>query len=168
MTTAENVSEGAQKLSPWLWYACVLVGCSTCSLGGFFYGALHDPVSDGGRGGAIASALAFASLFVRSDYSQRSFRFYAVEVPKLLERFQAAREELIGQTVTASPESNALQEERQTVNGILAILNAQARDQRNQNICVAAAGAVSTLSWGFGDKAACFLCNHWYHFTCRC
>jgi hypothetical protein len=67
---------------------------------------------------------------------------------------------LKGEVSPVSTEPPSLQELRDSVNGIFAMIRAIGADQFKQNIYVALASAVGTFSWGFGDKFAKCIQHH--------
>ena len=60
-------------MSQRLRYGLVVLASILLSVGGILIGAFVTQPADGGRGGAIAVALAFFVLFVRRDYGARVY-----------------------------------------------------------------------------------------------
>jgi len=146
---------------PFFWYVCVLVAASAVSVLGFLYGALHDPSSDGGRGGCIAAMIAFFALFVRSHRVFQAFKNFAILLPEAYRKADTIIREFEGANLSEPAVTQPPEEQQAAVLGIIAMMQQQSRDQLGQNLCVFAAGGVGTISWGFGDVAACLIKKYW-------
>jgi hypothetical protein len=105
-----------------------------------------DP-TDGGRGGAIATAAALYNLFLNKGYGRRLFEARTKIIPELIQSF-----ERMGK-ITPAPQ---LQEEvAKTLRVDLSDLFArEAHQQDRQNKFLAWATAIGTIVWGFGDIVA--------------
>ena len=138
---------------PVVWYRLILASSIVLSVGGFWYGANNDPTSDGGRGGALAVALAFFSLFTRTKLALKVFKTISVENPAMYREMNEIVTKMEGKGPT--PESHPMDQDlRDEVEGILGMIDMKDKEQRVQNGYIAAASIVGTLSWGFGDKLA--------------
>jgi hypothetical protein len=152
--------------NPWVWYGTVITISCVLSIGGFLFGALHDPSSDGGRGGALAVVFAFFGLFVKSDFALRKFQVYATHLPKIHRDIEAALDRLRGKNPPAVNPPSPAEEALHQINGIAASMDEISRTQFKQNLCVALAGSIGTLSWGFGDIAARYIKEHYLPSIC--
>ena len=133
-------------------YGLVVSVSIVLSAGGILLAAHGDP-SDGGRGGALAVALAFFVLFIRRNYGARVYEALTVELPSL--KGQIAKLRAGGDPSAANSEGvDAL---KRQVTAIVARLETEAKGQRGQNIVLAAASIIGTLAWGFGDVIAKWL-----------
>jgi hypothetical protein len=102
-----------------------------------------DP-TDGGRGGAIATAAALYNLFLNKGYGRRLFEARTKVIPELIQRF-----ERLGK-INPTPESQ--KEIAETLGADLSNMFArEARQQDRQNKFLAWATAIGTVVWGFGD-----------------
>jgi hypothetical protein len=141
----EPISSRKRKIAPSFWFGFVLLASIVLSIGGFFYGAAHDPTTDGGRGGALAVMIAFSALFVRSDFALQSYRATAEVLPEIQRHIHDTLNKLKGEVSPVSTEPPSLQELSDSVNGIFAMIRAIGADQFKQNIYVALASAVGTF-----------------------
>jgi hypothetical protein len=132
-------------------YLVVLAVAIALSVGGIAY-AVHGSKNkdDGGRGGALAVAVAFIVLFVSRSQGARVYTILAEEGPELLNRIEAQ--------AGATPDPAAKQADgspaETKVDALLAKLRTDANEQRIQNIYLALTSVIGTLAWGFGDLIA--------------
>jgi hypothetical protein len=102
-----------------------------------------DP-TDGGRGGAIATAAALYYLFLNKSYGRRLFEARTKIIPELIQSF-----ERMGK-ITPSPESQ--KEIAETLSADLSNMFAREAGQQDlQNKFLAWATAIGTVVWGWGD-----------------
>jgi hypothetical protein len=134
-------------------YGAVIIGAVLLSLGGIAIGAWVTKPADGGRGGAIAVALAFLILFVRRDYGGRVYNAILKDFPDLKEQIASLRE---GKAPAPVVEGDAVKLNRRLI-AIVSSLNTEADGQKRQNRALAWASCVGTVAWGFGDIAAAWL-----------
>jgi len=132
-------------------YLAVLALAIALSAGGIAY-AVHGSKNkdDGGRGGALAVAVAFIVLFVGRSQGTKVYTILAEEGPQLLNSIEAQ--------AGATPDPTADQADSSPVetrvNALLAKLRTDANEQRIQNIYLALTSVIGTLAWGFGDLIA--------------
>jgi hypothetical protein len=117
-------------------YISVAILSAALSVGGVIWAAHIRCPADGGRGGAVATALAFVVLFLRPDYGLWLFEQRREKTkPNLPEA------ERVGKELTLLVES----------------LEINSKGQKNQNIALAVASGIGTIFWGFGDVFAKWL-----------
>jgi hypothetical protein len=126
-------------------YSAILIVAIALSAAGVGYAICTKNKDDGGRGGALAVALAFAVLFVSRGYGTRVYEILTVEGPEILKRLEESP------AAVAEPEKTAAEIK---INALLAKERADADDQRIQNIFLACTSVIGTLAWGFGDLVA--------------
>jgi hypothetical protein len=140
----------SQKTRYWLVVAVAVL----LSAGGIGIAAVASSPADGGRGGAVAVAFSFFMLFVRRDYGARLLRAIIDDIPKLREHINALR----GGKEPGPPFADGLDELKRNVEAIIVRLDNEASGQRNQNLALAVASIIGTITWGFGDWGA-----QWIH-----
>jgi len=131
----------------------VVAGAAVLSLGGIAVGAWITKPSDGGRGGAIAVALAFLILFIRRDYGARLYQAIVTDIPGIKDQITNLRQ---GREVVPTAATDAATLHRQFV-AIVSRLDTEADGQNRQNGALAWASCIGTIAWGFGDIVACWL-----------
>jgi hypothetical protein len=135
-------------------YLAILILAIALSAGGIAY-AVHCSKNqdDGGRGGALAVALAFVVLFVSRGQGAKVYDILADEGPELLKKIEALQvtRPALGETA-GKVANNPTAETR--VNALVAKLRTDSNDQRKQNIYLAFTSVIGTLAWGFGDLIA--------------
>jgi hypothetical protein len=139
-------------------YGSVLVASLTSSAIGICYAAHHN-YQDGGRGGAVAVAIAFAALFVRHDFGQKAYDTVAIEVPKVKQELAAFLESMYPSAAPAA-HSQAIENLTARIDGLVEQVRINSSGQSRQNGWLAAASIVGTLAWGFGDWIAHTLQAH--------
>ena len=102
------------------------------SLAGIVYAVCWGSPGDGGRGGAMAVALAFAALFTSA--------------PSLQELLEAPKED-------GTPGFDEL-ESQDKIKRLRSAVALVADTQREQNIYLVITSVVGTLVWAFGDVVA--------------
>jgi hypothetical protein len=117
-------------------YIIVALLSAALSVGGVFWAAHIRCPADGGRGGALATALAFIVLFLRPDYGMWIFKHRKEKIPADLSETERLRMELAE---------------------LIKSLDINSNGQRNQNIALAVASGIGTIFWGFGDLFAKWL-----------
>lgn len=135
-------------------YRLVVLVSIVLSVGGIVIAACLTEPSDGGRGGAIAVAVAFFVLFVRRPYGARVYQALTKDLPKLREEIKNLRE---GKDRASTSVPDKLDDLKRQVTSIVSRLDVEADGQRNQNIALAWASCIGTLAWGFGDMIAKWL-----------
>lgn len=134
-------------------YRIVVLGAIVLSLGGILIGAFVTEPADGGRGGAVAVALAFLVLFVRRGYGARVYEAIAKDLPAMREEVRKLRQ---GTAPTAANAEDLAQVKRQ-VTAIVSRIDTEADGQKIQNRALAWASCIGTIAWGFGDMLAKWL-----------
>ncbi len=137
-------------------YTLVVVVSTLLSAGGIAIAVYRGDPSSGGRGGAIAVAVAFFVLFIRRDYGARVYAAITKDIPKLRAQIASLSK---GSEPAAANRDGVLETERQ-ITGIVARLATEAKGQKAQNIALALASIIGTLSWGFGDLVAQYLIGY--------
>lgn len=131
-------------------YILVFAICLGFSFGGVVLSAFRNQYADGGRGGAIAVALAFATIFMGRGYG-------SVPIEALLRRLSRRARTLPGQEGLKGTDAR-LEELNSDVQAIARSLRASQsisiRNTTEQNAYLAASSVIGTLVWGFGDWAA--------------
>jgi hypothetical protein len=132
----------------------VLLAVAICA--GWWSGAvlLGRPV-DAGRGGALAVALAFLTLFMHRSQGDRIFTILADEGPRLLASLDPDGED---------KEKSAAAQLEKVERGLADLFGAikatrryESRQASRINVHLSAASVVGTLVWGFGDVVAYWL-----------
>jgi hypothetical protein len=133
------------------------------SIGGIFFGAFYTANhADGGRGGAVGTAIALAFMFITRDYGVRFYAAVTKGLPDLEARIKRITDEKKEQQ--AAPKHDAtLPELQQQVDALVGAIGIDAKGQKTQNYFLALATFVGTMTWGFGDLAAQFLIQHPRH-----
>jgi hypothetical protein len=125
---------------PQIWrYRLLVLVSSVVSLAGVLLAVYWKSPPDGGRGGAVATAISFLALYLRPDYG-------------LL--FYQARKASATSKLPADEQFHA------KVNAMEAALAMNSEGQTSQNRALAAAAVIGTLFWGFGDTFAAQIL-HW-------
>ncbi|GAB4142580.1 MAG: hypothetical protein Tsb0016_11050 [Sphingomonadales bacterium] len=143
--------------------------CLAVSIGGVHLASVNGAPSSGGRGGAVAVALAFGALFLTRSYGHRLQRLLTETLPDL----KAIAAEVMPSETLSRPEiQNAeireltervslLENKVKTLESFDAAfrqrLNADADGQKMQNLYLAFSSIVGTIFWGFGDIFAGWL-----------
>jgi len=133
-------------------YGIVIAASILLSLGGIAVAAWWTTPEDGGRGGALAVALAFLVLFVRRNYGARVYDALTKDIPKLKEQIANLRQ---GKEPISEKE-DPHEMSRQLI-AVVSRLDTEADGQNRQNYALAWASCIGTLAWGFGDIAARYL-----------
>jgi hypothetical protein len=134
----------------------LVAGSLVLSIGGVAVavGVTGDPL-DGGRGGAVAVALTLVAFFLRRDIGRRLRKAFTETLPGLsedIERLSPASRRI--DAGPASPGPEALDSLTRRLDAIESSLRVVERSEQTMDRYVAAAAAVGTLFWGFGDIAA--------------
>jgi hypothetical protein len=125
--------------------------CIASSLLGIVWAVLISKhPEDGGRGGAVAVAAALFSLFMSKSYGIGVFEARTKVIPELIEAFERLGN-IPSTPRTADENSEAIR------SGLVDLLKSEAAAQKRQNLFLAAATAVGTIIWGFGDLVAKFV-----------
>jgi hypothetical protein len=145
------------SLSPRAKTIVLFWACITSSLLGIILAVFVtcDP-ADGGRGGAVAVALALFNLFISKNYGLRLFEARTT-IPRLIAGFQKLGK-LAPTLAEAALTPDKLAEE------VTAALKTDNTEQNRLNWYLAFSTFVGTLAWGFGDIVAKwgvnFFCKH--------
>ncbi|HEV2962129.1 MAG TPA: hypothetical protein VG649_09920 [Candidatus Angelobacter sp.] len=131
-------------------YGLVVLIAVVLSVAGVLIGAFVTDPADGGRGGAVAVALAFIVLFVRRDYGSRVYDALTKDIPALRQQIRNLRE---GKADVPKDGEN-LAEIKKQVTAIVSRLDTESDGQKDQNRALAWASCIGTIAWGFGDLAA--------------
>ena len=124
---------------PWRYRVLVIASLTVSSFGVLRAIHLRCP-AEGGRGGAVATALAFWALYLRPDYGRLLYRSWMASASK----------DLTGSAELAHK-----------LDGAVAWLEMNSDGQTTQNRALAAATVIGTLFWGFGDVLATHLLQWW-------
>jgi len=137
-------------------YRIVLSLCLILSIPGVFVAAyLNDPEA-GGRGGALAVAIALANLFIKRNTPDNIIELLTTTAPfihKSIAQLKQTEEADPGNTKSIQP--GEAEEVSPDPNAILA--KKEALSQKKQNRFLAGTTFVGTIIWGFGDVFARFL-----------
>jgi hypothetical protein len=113
---------------------------------------------DGGRGGAIGTAIALSFMFLTRDYGTKLYSAVVRRLPHVREEIEGlATDSDILQAGKGEPSVAGLQTQ---INALVAALDIDAKGQTIQNYFLAIATCIGTLAWGFGDVAALYLDQH--------
>lgn len=137
-------------------YGAIILASIILSLGGIAIGAWWAKPEDGGRGGAVAVAMAFFILFVRRNYGARVYDALTKDIPKLREQIASSR-----QGKKLEPETGDVDEIRGQLTTLVSRLDTESDGQNRQNRALAWASCIGTLAWGFGD----LLARYFQHIT---
>ena len=132
-----------ESIPPLVLYGLEVLLCITFSVGGVLRAVHLGCPAEGGRGGAIATVIAFLILFSRPDWGLRFF---------------ADRNESKG-------DSSPISLERK-VDLLYGALQADSVGRTAQNYALACATITGTLFWGFGDYFAKWLMHSPPHCPC--
>jgi hypothetical protein len=146
---------GEKTMSQEFRYNSVVVASIALSLGGVAVGAWVTKPDDGGRGGAIAVALAFLILFVRRNYGARVYDALTKDIPSLRDQIISLRQ---GKEPLAKDMGDTGELRRQLI-AMVSRLDIEADGQNRQNRALAWASCIGTIAWGFGDIFARHLQN---------
>jgi hypothetical protein len=128
---------------PQHWRFILVAGASfILSAVGIAIGVYEKCPADGERGGALATAIAFAALFVRPDYGLRIYEERKRKIPADLPK----NEQLVLE-----------------VDAIAQALKLNSKGQKYQNYAIAAASLIGTIIWGFGDLVVSSLIKFFPH-----
>src|SRR5437870_4005109 len=114
-------------------YALVVWGAVALSAAGVVIGAFVTQPTDGGRGGAIAVALAFLVLFVRRDYGSRVYAAITKDVPALRDEINALRQG----HAQAAPAAEDVAGIKRQVAAVVSRLDTESDGQKIQNRALA-------------------------------
>jgi ABC-type transport system involved in cytochrome bd biosynthesis fused ATPase/permease subunit len=146
-----------KKIPETLFLQSITVACVTLSFGGVFLSAFVWDSSHGGRGGALAVALALFALFAtRND---------AVEMyDALTHRGEQLKARILNLTRSTRRE-DPIRTAEEKLTALEKRLEWEAEGQRVQNFYLALSTAVGTVFWGFGDLFAFWLRIYIYGHT---
>lgn len=121
------------------------------SLAGVLFAAfVSKDIDDGGRGGAIAVALALSTLFLTRNYASEVYQ-------SLMHSWLDLKADILEVTTGRRPEERSIDEVEKKLQALEASLKMERQGQRLQNIWLSFATGFGTLFWGFGDILACWL-----------
>jgi hypothetical protein len=122
---------------PQLWRYVVIAALSLgISMVGVFWAVHRNCPAQGGRGGAIATVVAFAILFLRPDYGLRIYEERKSRISPNLPQIEQLNLEL---------------------KALIAGLRINSSGQAHQNRALVIASIIGTIFWGFGDVFATWL-----------
>jgi len=128
---------------PTRWYRLLLVISILLSVLGFILAAVFNKTSDGGLGGAFSVALSFGALWVREDLSEQFAHMTSLYPP-----------EIDGRGLNAE-----LDQVRKRIDDLANTAWLRSQESRRQNVNLAFASIVGTISWALGEHVACLLRN---------
>lgn len=127
--------------------------------GEVLYAAHVNHAPDGGRGGAIGTAIALAFMFISRDYGTRLYRAVTRRLPDIEAHIKRLESKQPGQDTPQTIEVKVAALETK-MNQLAAAITIDAKGQRIQNGFIVAATFIGTIAWGFGDWAANYLIQH--------
>lgn len=128
-----------------LWITAIVL-----SVGGVLVAAFcTKDAADGGRGGALADALALAALFGTRNYAADTYEALTTGAEQLKSRIW--RLKAIGTPPESAPEASELKKIGARISAFETRLKLDAQGAYAQNFALAIATAVGTIFWGFGD-----------------
>jgi len=134
-------------------YRAIVFFSALSSAGGIFLGVVGwIKIENANRGGAIAVALAFLTLFVRSDYGAR-LQAAINDSPQIAAIIETFKEN--SAPTQHDQQAKDHQALKTQVVGLTERLKADAASQARQNRALTWASVIGTLIWGFGDLFAC-------------
>jgi hypothetical protein len=140
--------------------------CLAVSIGGVFWAVVNCVPVSGGRGGAVAVALAFGALFLTRSYGHRLQRLLTETLPdirdtatKVMHPATFSHPETKNEEIRELTERISLLESKVKTLETFDVafrqrLNADAEGQKVQNRYLAFSSIVGTIFWGFGDAFA--------------
>jgi hypothetical protein len=117
---------------PWR-YVIIICMSLIISCAGVLWASYTGKAQDGGRGGAIATVIAFAILFLRPDYGMRIYEERKARI---------------------KPDLPQLEKLDQEVKALVTGLRINSIGQAHQNRALVIASIIGTLFVGFGDWLA--------------
>ena len=121
-----------------IYWLVFLLACVS-SAAGLVWGVETNSPTNGTRGGAAADMIALLALFLSRNTGAKVHRSIANQISDIEKRSPSAGVKDTLNLLAA------------TVTGITFRLNAEADEQRIQNIWLALSTTVATIVWGFGD-----------------
>jgi hypothetical protein len=129
-------------------FKIILAVCIVASLAGILVAVcVTKDAADGGRGGAIADAIALSVMLVSRNYAARLYKIITRLRSESKEEYGKHDETAVSRTVVRSIVKNE-------IDSLLNLLNVDAQSQKLQNRYLATATCIGTLFWGFGDWIA--------------
>ncbi len=111
---------------------------------------VFENADHGGRGGAVAVAIALVTLFATRNYANDVY-------DALTNPSQDVRTRILKLTKGTLPNAPSLTNADQKLTALEARFRLEAEGQRTKNIWLAVSTAVGTIFWGFGDLFAKWL-----------
>jgi hypothetical protein len=114
---------------------------------------------DGGRGGAIGTAIALLFLFINRDYGAQLFRALTREIPDLkarIERLKLAKKGSTAPSPAGAPAAT-LPELEKRIDALVDSMAIEGEGRATETGFLALATAIGTVFWGFGDWFAVLL-----------
>lgn len=141
----------------------VFIVSISASVGGVLFAACvkHNAL-DGGRGGAIGTAIALAFMLFSRDYGSRLYVAVTRRLPDEEARIKRLEQKQPEPLVPEKIEVKVAEIEKH-MNQLAAAMTIDARGQRVQNGFIVSATFIGTIIWGFGDWAAQYLIQHPWH-----
>lgn len=141
-----------EKVCSWAVFALSIVA----SVGGVAWAVISNHPLDGGRGGAIGTAIALAFMFINRDYGYRIYKAMVTRAPARAGEIAELRNGAVKPPASAAITPDQVKSELDT---FVAAVVFDAGGQQTQNTFLAIATFISTILWGFGDKLADWLIN---------
>lgn len=138
-------------------FRIVWIGAVVLSVGGVIFAAfVSKDMADGGRGGALADALALAALFGTRNYAADTYEALTTRAIELRSRILKLSGS--GAVPGAIPnEESEIAEVKRRLGAFETRLRLDAQGAYTQNFALAVATFVGTVFWGFGDLFAAWL-----------
>jgi hypothetical protein len=122
----------------------VFLFCFLISFGDIFVAHnIQDDPSQAGRGGALACAISFFSLFINRSYGLEVFRLRVVTMPNMIDRIAKLR--------GISAEKDLGKRIDLLITAIIEMIEVDLLGQKKQNFFIALSAGIGTIFWGFGD-----------------
>lgn len=134
-----NVLRRAWNRVPQFWrYVIIITASFLISISCVLWAAQYHRPADGGRGGALATIIAFSAIFLRPDYGLRFYVKRKKRISKALPQVAQLASELKALTTGLQINSNG---------------------QAHQNRALVIASLIGTFFGGFGDMISAWICH---------
>jgi hypothetical protein len=131
-------------------FRLIMVAAMFCSIAGVGIAWKIGNANHGGRGGAIATAIALLALFGTRSYSQDVYDALTKQSAKITTKIF----KLTKGTLSTTPKLASADDK---LNALEARFKLESEGQSNQNFCLAVATGFGTIFWGFGDMFTAWL-----------
>lgn len=142
-----------EKVYSWTIFAL----CIVTSVGGVVCAVVYNHADDGGRGGAIGTALALGFMFINRDYGFQTYKALIARAPTRQAEINALRK---GGALEAATKVETAEQVKKELDTLVSAIIFDEKGQQTQNKFLALATFISTIIWGFGDWFAGFLIKH--------